>query len=105
MSRPAASRPFPNALGAAVGHAAARVPQAPRRILLASGDRELRRLMGLALRGDGHVIVEAADGSELLEAIASLVIDGDRPFDVIWGFQTDCLTCCPWPIFSLARTW
>jgi CheY-like chemotaxis protein len=83
MSRPAASPPFPNALGAAPGHAAPRVPQAPRRILLASGDRELRRLIGLALRGDGHDIVEAADGSALLEAIASLVIDGDRRFDVI----------------------
>ena len=39
------------------------------------------------LRSDGHQIVEAADGSELLEAIASLVIDGDRLFDVIVAAQ------------------
>jgi CheY-like chemotaxis protein len=46
-----------------------------------------RRLVSLALRSDGHEIVEAADGRELLEAIAPLVIDGDRLFDVIVAAQ------------------
>jgi CheY-like chemotaxis protein len=87
MTRTAASRPPPDAVGAAVGHAAARVPRAPMRILLAHADRELRRLVGLVLRSDGHEITEAADGSALLEAIASLVIDGDRPFDLIISAQ------------------
>jgi CheY-like chemotaxis protein len=63
------------------------VPQAPLRILLANGDRELRRLIGLVLRGDGHEVVEAADGRDMLDAIASLVIDGDRPFDLIMSAQ------------------
>jgi CheY-like chemotaxis protein len=57
------------------------------RILLANGDPELRRLIGMVLRSDGHEIVEAGDGSELLEAIAPLVIDGDRPFDLIISAQ------------------
>jgi CheY-like chemotaxis protein len=70
-------------IGAAVG----RVPQAPLRILLANGDRELRRLVGLVLRSDGHEVVEAADGRDMLDAIASLVIDGDRPFDLIISAQ------------------
>jgi CheY-like chemotaxis protein len=39
--------------------------------------------MALVLRTDGHDVVEAADGSALLEAIASLVIDGKGPFDLI----------------------
>jgi CheY-like chemotaxis protein len=63
------------------------VPRAPMRILLADGDPELRRLISLALRSDGHEVTEAADGSELLEAIAALVIDGARPFDVIVSAQ------------------
>ncbi|HXU01895.1 MAG TPA: response regulator [Polyangia bacterium] len=63
------------------------MPRAPMRILLANGDPELRRLIGMVLRSDGHEIVEAGDGSELLEAIAPLVIDGDRPFDLIISAQ------------------
>jgi len=83
MNRPAPSRPPSTAVGVALG----RVPRAPMRILLANGDAELRRLMGMVLRGDGHEIIEAADGSEMLEAIADLVIDGDRPFDLIISAQ------------------
>ena len=87
MNRPAPSRPPSTEVGAVAGRAAARAPRAPLRILLAHGDRELRGLIALVLRSDGHQVVEAADGSELLEAIASLVIDGDRPFDVIVSAQ------------------
>jgi len=64
-----------------------RAPGAPLRILLADADAEMRRLLGLVLRGDGHEIVEVADGSALLEAIAALVIDGARPFDLIVSAQ------------------
>ena len=83
MTRPAASHPTSPAIGAAVG----RAPRSPQRILVANGDRELRRLIAIVLRGDGHDVVEAADGSALLEAIASLVIDGGRPFDIIISAQ------------------
>jgi len=62
-------------------------PRRPLRILLADPDRELRRLVALVLRRDGHYVVEAADGSELLEAIATIVIDGARPFDLIVSAQ------------------
>jgi CheY-like chemotaxis protein len=75
-----------DAVGAAdaAGAPAARKPM---RILLADPDRELRRLVALVLRRDGHYVVEAADGSELLEAIATIVIDGARPFDLIVSAQ------------------
>jgi CheY-like chemotaxis protein len=87
MNRPAPSRPRSTEVGAPAGRAAARAPRAPLRILLAHGDRELRGLVARVLCSDGHLVVEAADGSELLEAIASLVIDGDRTFDVIVSAQ------------------
>lgn len=76
MNRPAPSRPgtTPTVAG---------VPRAPMRILLAHGDREMRGQVARVLRGDRHEVVEATDGGELLEAIASLVIDGDRRFDLI----------------------
>jgi CheY-like chemotaxis protein len=83
MIRPAASHPASLATAAAAG----RTPRSPRRILVANGDRELRQLIAIVLRGDGHEVVEAADGSALLEAIASLVIDGGRPFDIIMSAQ------------------
>ena len=51
------------------------------------GDPELRRLVSLVLTADGHEVVEASDGSALLEAIAPLVIDGRRSFDVIISAQ------------------
>ena len=86
MNRPVAARSSPSIEGGdrrSVSHQ----PGAPLRILLADGDPDLRRLVSLALRSDGHEIVEAADGRELLEAIAPLVIDGDRRFDVIVAAQ------------------
>lgn len=79
--------PFAPKEGVAASASARAVPRGPMRILLADGDAELRRLISLALRSDGHEVLEAADGSELLEAIAALVIDGTRPFDVIVSAQ------------------
>ena len=87
MSRPAPSRSSSSSIEGAARRSVSHGPAAPLRILLADGDRDLRRLVSLVLRSDGHEIVEAADGRELLEAIASLVIDGDRLFDVIVAAQ------------------
>ena len=86
MNRPAASH-LPSTGAVAADRAAPRAPGAPLRILLADADPEIRRLLALVLRSDGHEIVEVTDGSELLEAIASLVIDGARPFDLIMSAQ------------------
>jgi CheY-like chemotaxis protein len=60
----------------------------PLKILLAESDPQMRRLLAAVLRSDGHEVVEAADGAELLEAIASLIIDGDKhQFDLIIAAQ------------------
>jgi len=85
MNRPAASQ-IPS-IGAVADRPAQHAPGAPLRILLADADPEIRRLLGLVLQSDGHEVVEVTDGSELLEAIASLVIDGARPFDLIMSAQ------------------
>jgi CheY-like chemotaxis protein len=54
------------------------------RILLAEDDHELRRLLTLILHRDGHEIVEARDGGELLEALAATLLEPKRPdFDLI----------------------
>jgi DNA-binding response OmpR family regulator len=54
------------------------------KILLAEHDRKLRRLVCLALRFDCHDVEEASDGSEMLEAMASTIMDRDkRPFDLM----------------------
>jgi len=84
MPGPAVSRSSPTKGDAA---AESHPPVGRLRILVADADRELRQLIGFVLRNEGHDVVEAADGSELLEAIASLVIDGTRPFDVIISAQ------------------
>src|SRR5262245_58821762 len=44
------------------------------RILLAEDDREMRRLLALVLRSEGHEVVEARDGAELLEAVATDIV-------------------------------
>jgi len=54
------------------------------RILLAEDDAEMRRLLALVLRRDGHQVVEARDGGELLEALAWTLIDpGREDFDLV----------------------
>jgi len=59
------------------------------KILLAQESREMRRLTACVLRSDGHEVLETASGGELLESIASLIIDGDRhQFDVIMCEQS-----------------
>ncbi len=54
------------------------------RILLAEDDGEMRRLLALVLRRDGHQVVEARDGGELLEALAwTLIEPGREDFDLV----------------------
>jgi CheY-like chemotaxis protein len=54
------------------------------RILLAEDNHELRRLLSFVLRREGHDVVEAHDGSQLLEALAfSIVEGGGQNFDVV----------------------
>lgn len=54
------------------------------RILIAESDPALRRSMRDVLRGEGHEVVEAADGAELLEALAAALVDSRvSPADVI----------------------
>jgi DNA-binding response OmpR family regulator len=58
------------------------------RILLAEDDRQTRRLLGELLRQDGHKVIEARDGSALLDHVASTILDGRRaPFDLIVSEQ------------------
>jgi CheY-like chemotaxis protein len=59
------------------------------RILLAEDDGEMRRLLALVLRRDGHQVVEARDGGELLEALAwTLIEPGRQDFDLVMCEQS-----------------
>jgi DNA-binding response OmpR family regulator len=60
-------------------------PLKPRaRILLAEDDEALRALMAAALAKDGHEIIEARDGSEVLELLACNAVEAaGRPVDLI----------------------
>lgn len=54
------------------------------RILIADAEAARRRLLGTALRRDGHEVVEARDGAELLEALAATLLDPGIPsFDLV----------------------
>ncbi len=58
--------------------------EASLRVLLAEDDSSLRRLLALILRREGHEVVEAADGADLLEALAASLVDPRLPpFDLI----------------------
>ena len=59
------------------------------RLLVAEDDADLRRLLAVALRRDGHEVIEARDAAELLEALASTLIEPvESPFDVVICEQT-----------------
>src|SRR5690349_66085 len=47
------------------------------RVLVVEDDGDLREVMAGALTGDGHVVVEAADGAAALDALA------DASFDLV----------------------
>jgi len=55
------------------------------RVLVAEDDFDMRAMIAAALRSDGHTVVEAANGIELLDAIATGLVSrsaGDA-FDVV----------------------
>lgn len=59
------------------------------RILVAEDNDTMRRLLAFVLRADGHEVVEARTGTELLEALAqSLTTDGQLDLDAILTEQT-----------------
>jgi CheY-like chemotaxis protein len=59
------------------------------RLLVAEDDGDLCRLLSAALRRDGHEVIEARDGAEILEALASTLIEPvTSPFDVVICEQT-----------------
>jgi CheY-like chemotaxis protein len=58
-------------------------PVAPMRVLVADDDEDMLSLVSDTLRGDGHEVVEARDGADLLERLESALQDpGARP-DVV----------------------
>ena len=58
--------------------------EASLRILVAEDNGALRRLLALVLARDGHDVVQASDAGELLETLASsLIEEGGAPFDLV----------------------
>lgn len=51
-------------------------PDSPARLLLAEDDLELRELLAYVLRSDGHEVVEARDGNELLSMLSQSIPRG-----------------------------
>jgi DNA-binding response OmpR family regulator len=58
-------------------------PAAPRRVLLVEDDPEMRALMALTLRGDGHDVSEAQDGAEALDVLGTSSPDGRAHIDLV----------------------
>jgi len=60
-------------------------PTPPARLLLAEDDLELRELLAFVLRADGHEVVEARDGHELLEILSEGMQRGavQEPFALV----------------------
>jgi CheY-like chemotaxis protein len=59
------------------------------RILVAEDNDTMRRLLSFVLRSDGHEVIEARTGTELLEALAcALTPAGRLDFDAILSEQT-----------------
>lgn len=69
------------AVRAKLSEARARKRLVPRRLgstlLLVEDDAEMRRMLAVALRRDGHLVIEAADGDEALDWLAPGVLEGD----------------------------
>jgi len=58
-------------------------PTPPARLLLAEDDLELRELLAYVLRADGHEVVEARDGHELLEILSEQRGAVHEPFSLV----------------------
>ena len=57
--------------------------------LIAEDNDTMRRLLAFVLRSDGHEIVEARTGTDLLEALAGALTDtGELGYDAILAEQT-----------------
>src|SRR5690348_11495353 len=52
----------------------------PSRVLLVEDDHRIRQALGLALRDQGHDVVEAETGEDALQRLA---VDGDVEVDVV----------------------
>ena len=48
-----------------------------RTLLLVEDDLEMRRMLAAALRRDGHLVIEAANGDDALDWLGPGVLDGD----------------------------
>ena len=60
-------------------------PLRPTRIMLAEDDRELRKVLALALRRDGYEVAEARDGNHLRSYLGALLYNKHQadPVDLI----------------------
>jgi DNA-binding NtrC family response regulator len=57
---------------------------APARVLLADDDADMRELVASALRKDGYEVIEARDGWQMLQYLATHVSDEeDSPIDLV----------------------
>jgi CheY-like chemotaxis protein len=63
-------------------------PEVAARILLAEDDADLRSVLADLLREDGHEVVEAEDGTELLDRLAE-ALASERGFDAYDLIVTD----------------
>jgi DNA-binding response OmpR family regulator len=63
------------------------------RVLVVEDDADLREVMAGALSGDGHVVVEAADGGAALDALATTRFDLVL-LDIGLGFGPDGVEVC-----------
>lgn len=68
--------------------------RANRRVLVADGDASLRHAIGNALRRDGHDVLEAKDGLELVALLERMLREGAREeaLVVVAGTETPGLT-------------
>ncbi len=54
------------------------------RVLLAEDDLELRKLLSSELRHDGYAVIEVGSGTDLLDQLASDLIESNQPrFDLL----------------------
>ena len=66
------------------------------RVFLAEDDPDLRRLLAMVLRADGYEVVESSDGSDLLDRLASTLLDDGPigPLDVDVIVADVCMPGC-----------
>jgi CheY-like chemotaxis protein len=65
------------------------------RVIVAEDERDVRRMVAVALRGFGYDIVEARNGVELLDQLGDALLDGDvsaRPDVIVSDIRMPGLT-------------